>query len=51
MLAYIEPGYWIPSRTQVTLMVKKHHTFGKKNLYNVLQKEVYSVAVTTCLDF
>ena len=28
-------------------MVKKCHTSGKKNLYNVLQKETYFMAVTT----
>ena len=47
MFAYIEPGYWMPSRTQVTSMVKKRHTSGKKKLCNVLQKETRFVAVTT----
>ena len=30
MFTYREPGYWIPSWTQVTLMVKKCHMSGKK---------------------
>ena len=47
MFAYIEPGYRIPSRTQVTSMVKKRHTSGKKKLCDVLQKEARFVAVTT----
>ena len=47
MFAYIEPGYWIPSRTQITSMVKKRHGSGKKKLCNVLQKEARFVTVTT----
>ena len=47
MFAYMKPGYQIPSRTQVTSMVKKHQTYGKKNLCNVLQKEARFVAITT----
>ena len=43
----MEPGYRIPSRTQVTSMVKKRHMYGKKNLCNVLQKEARFVAITT----
>ena len=47
MFAYIEPGYRIPSRTQVTSIMKKRHTSGKKKLCDVLQKEARFVAVTT----
>lgn len=47
MFAYVEPGYRMPSRTQVMSMVKKRHTSGKKNLCNVLQKKARFVAVTT----
>ena len=49
MFAYMEPGYWIPSRTQVTSMVKKHHMYGKKKLCSVLHKEARFVAITTGL--
>ena len=47
MFAYIEPGYWMPGRTQVTSMVKKHHMSRKKNLCNVLQKKACFMAITT----
>ena len=47
MFAYVEPGNWIPSLTQVTSMVKKQHMSGKKKLCDVLRKETCFVAVTT----
>ena len=35
----IEPAYSLPSRTQVTSIVKKRHESGKKSLTTLVEKE------------
>ncbi len=47
LLAYLEPGYRVPSRTHVTTVLRHKHELGKEQLRKKLETEATSIALTT----
>ena len=47
LMAYLEPGYKVPSRPHVTSVLRHKHDLGKEQLRKKLQDEATSIALTT----
>ena len=47
LLHYLEPGYKIPSRKHVTMMIQRQHKSVKEKLLTKLDKDAISVSLTT----
>ena len=43
MLAYLEPGYKVPSRKHITSIMQQKHEFGKKKLQERLKDVAFQL--------